>query len=158
MFALKRDFPDLDFSLNGGVESCHGAAAALAHCGEAGARLHGVMIGRAAYHYPWACLADADVAVFGAEANAAASRREVGPPAAAGRLSGMREGVSSGDVQRVLLRACSHAERCRRCRLRQPSHLCLSSLDHRLASSVLTAALVALVRQPPRRCPPRFLL
>ena len=76
MWALKRDFPDLEFSLNGVVQDCHEAAAAIQH-EEAGARVHGVMIGRAAYHGPWACLSNADMAVFGAEANAAANRREV---------------------------------------------------------------------------------
>jgi len=76
VWALKRDFPDLEFSLNGVVQDCHEAAAAIQH-EEAGARVHGVMIGRAAYHGPWACLSNADMAVFGAEANAAANRREV---------------------------------------------------------------------------------
>ncbi len=76
MWALKRDFPELEFSLNGVVQDCHEAAAALQH-EEAGAQLHGVMIGRAAYHGPWACLGNADMAVFGAASNAAANRREV---------------------------------------------------------------------------------
>ena len=77
VFGLKRDFPGLDFSLNGGVESCHNAAAALQHRPDGGGSVHGVMIGRAAFHSPWTCLGDADVAVFGAASNAAASRREV---------------------------------------------------------------------------------
>lgn len=76
MWALNRDFPHLEFSLNGGLDSCHQAAAALQHSVD-GASIHGVMIGRAAYNHPWACLADADIAVFGAETNAATSRREV---------------------------------------------------------------------------------
>lgn len=76
MFALKRDFPHLEFSLNGGLDSCQQAAAALQHSVD-GASIHGVMIGRSAYNHPWACLADADVAVFGAAENAAKSRREV---------------------------------------------------------------------------------
>lgn len=76
MYALKRDFPHLVFSLNGGLDSCHQAAAALQHSTD-GASIHGVMIGRAAYNHPWGCLADADIAVFGAETNAATSRREV---------------------------------------------------------------------------------
>ena len=87
MWALKRDFPHLAFSLNGQVEGCHAAARALAApmpgplaglgSGMADARIEGVMIGRAAYSAPWACLADADVAVWGASANAATCRREV---------------------------------------------------------------------------------
>ncbi|CAL8471488.1 g11030 [Coccomyxa elongata] len=76
VFALKRDFPHLEFSLNGGLDSCQQAAAALQHSVD-GASIHGVMIGRSAYNHPWACLADADVAVFGAAENAAKSRREV---------------------------------------------------------------------------------
>lgn len=42
-----------------------------------GARAHGVMIGRASWKRPWDCFSDADRAVFGAEANAAANRRQV---------------------------------------------------------------------------------
>eukprot|EP00955_Chlamydomonas_euryale_P050653 354622-Chlamydomonas_euryale.AAC.6 len=40
-------------------------------------RIEGVMIGRAAYNNPWGVLADADVSLFGAEENAAESRRQV---------------------------------------------------------------------------------
>ncbi len=170
VYSLRRDFPDLLFSLNGGVQNCHEAKAAIlykgpfptpghtesrhlipdagrssgraaeaasqqsvAACGtetdcvgdgdrltagnghndaavatvaQAGPEaqadptvagsasgaegtsgcvptrdsdglLEGVMIGRAAYNDPWACLSDADRAVFGEADNAAASRREV---------------------------------------------------------------------------------
>lgn len=77
VFALKRDFPDLDFSLNGVVDGCHEAAAVIEHQ-HAGQNLHGVMIGRAAYHYPWHSLSDADRTVFGCSSNAASSRRQVG--------------------------------------------------------------------------------
>ena len=75
MYALKRDFPELQFSLNGVVDSCHEAAAVNSFSHD-GAQTHGVMIGRAAYHYPWHCLSDADRSVFGVD-NAAASRRQV---------------------------------------------------------------------------------
>ena len=127
VWALKRDFPHLAFSLNGQVEGCHAAAAALATPvpaapalgeqpvlgeqsmkpapqpgpgaapeagpggapepgpGGAGRRLEGVMIGRAAYSAPWAALANADVAVWGAPANAAACRRQARPPSALNR-------------------------------------------------------------------------
>ncbi len=78
-WALKRDFPHLDFSLNGGVQSAHEAASAIAldvpPLGRGG--IHGVMIGRAAYNDPWGVLGDADRAVFGEEVNGARSRREV---------------------------------------------------------------------------------
>lgn len=76
VWALQRDFPEAEFSLNGGIESCHQAAAALRH-EMAGQHIWGVMIGRAAYNTPWHCLADADRAVFGAETNPATSRRQV---------------------------------------------------------------------------------
>lgn len=75
MYALKRDFPGLHFSLNGVVDSCQEAAAVNGFSHQ-GAQTHGVMIGRAAYHYPWQCLADADRAVFGTE-NCAKNRRQV---------------------------------------------------------------------------------
>lgn len=75
VYALKRDFPTLDFSLNGVVDSCQEAAAVNElHC--EGAQTHGVMIGRAAYHYPWQCLSDADRSVFGTD-NHASSRSQV---------------------------------------------------------------------------------
>lgn len=144
VWALKRDFPHLEFSLNGGVLTLQEATAALqlvntpaalaaaaeavpaaegapapaaagaaaaAHVdtangsaahesngafangsaanGSSGAGAHaaavagleggitGVMIGRAAYNMPWDTLGDADRAIFGAETNPAASRREV---------------------------------------------------------------------------------
>lgn len=54
---LKRDFPQLSISLNGGVPSL---AAARAHLDWA----DGVMIGRAAYENPW-LLAGADAAIWG---------------------------------------------------------------------------------------------
>lgn len=133
VWALKRDFPHLDFSLNGGVLRLEEVVAALAIVNKsdttafdshgttpardgnsrAGHRhdgLQGVMVGRAAYNMPWdvlgarpksrcivclwqglvantiasscSCLCashagNADRAVFGAEVNAAVSRRQV---------------------------------------------------------------------------------
>ena len=97
MWALKRDFPELEFSLNGVVQDCHEAAAALQHSQE-GAQVHGVMIGRAAYHGPWACLGNADRAVFGAAVNAASNRREVRPGNHTGSKA-MQESYSSSNVQ-----------------------------------------------------------
>ena len=55
---MKAAFPDLDISLNGGVESLDQAVEAL----EAG--LDGVMIGRAAYHTPSDILLDADQRIY----------------------------------------------------------------------------------------------
>ncbi len=78
--ALKRDFPHLQFSLNGVVQNCQEAAAIIGHRQEGvegGGGLHGVMIGRQAFYQTWDCLADADRAVFGATFNPAISRRQV---------------------------------------------------------------------------------
>ncbi len=57
---MKRAFPDLHISINGGITSLDQA---LAHL-EAG--LDGVMIGRAAYHQPTDILSQADARIFGA--------------------------------------------------------------------------------------------
>lgn len=55
---IKRDFPDLEVILNGGVTSLDAAAAQAIH-------VDGVMIGRAAYRDPW-MLAVVDSRFFGA--------------------------------------------------------------------------------------------
>lgn len=57
VYRLKRDFPDLEILVNGGVRS-------LAEAREHLARVDGVMVGREAYHNPWV-LAAADSEVFG---------------------------------------------------------------------------------------------
>lgn len=77
MYALKRDFPDLDFSINGGIQSAQEAAEILAYRGSGGEAVHGVMVGRASYHAPWATLAQADTLLFGADHNGATCRRQV---------------------------------------------------------------------------------
>lgn len=77
---MKRDFPHLQFSLNGVVQHCQEAAAILGHRQDGvpgGGGMHGVMIGRQAFYQTWDCLADADRSVFGAHANPALSRRQV---------------------------------------------------------------------------------
>ncbi len=56
---MKRDFPDMHISINGGITTLQQARAFL----EAG--LDGVMIGRAAYHDPASVLAEADPVIFG---------------------------------------------------------------------------------------------
>lgn len=57
--AMKREFPDLHLSVNGGIGSLEEACAHLA------AGMDGVMIGRAAYHTPSDILLDADARIFG---------------------------------------------------------------------------------------------
>ena len=77
VYALKRDFSQLDFSINGGFQDPAEATEVLSHRGPAGEQVHGVMVGRAAFHMPWQTLARADTLVFGAERNAASCRRQV---------------------------------------------------------------------------------
>ncbi|KAK7401274.1 hypothetical protein VNO78_12632 [Psophocarpus tetragonolobus] len=59
-YGLLRDFPDLTFTINGGIASIDEANGAL----NAGA--HGVMVGRAAYNNPWHILGHVDTAIYGA--------------------------------------------------------------------------------------------
>lgn len=75
--ALARDFPHLQFTVNGVFKGCHDAAAAYAEARELGfSNIEGIMVGRAAVDKPWAALADADRALFGVE-NPCRSRRHV---------------------------------------------------------------------------------
>ena len=60
--ATKRQFPDLEIVINGGIPDLDAAKAHLAH-------VDGVMLGRAAYHTPHV-LAEADRRIFGADAPA----------------------------------------------------------------------------------------
>ncbi|KAJ7949184.1 tRNA-dihydrouridine synthase [Quillaja saponaria] len=59
-YGLLRDFPDLRFTINGGITDINEVNAARS----AGA--HGVMVGRAAYHNPWHTLGNVDTAIYGA--------------------------------------------------------------------------------------------
>lgn len=52
--AMKREFPDLHLSVNGGISDLEAARAHLTV-------MDGVMIGRAAYHQPWQVLGQADL-------------------------------------------------------------------------------------------------
>ncbi len=58
VYDMKAEFPDLEICINGGVESLDAALAHLKH-------VDGVMIGRAAYHQPFAILPEADQRIFG---------------------------------------------------------------------------------------------
>ena len=68
VYDLKRDFPEHEIVLNGGVQSLEEAAVHLA-------AVDGVMIGRAAYQSPY-LLAEADRLIF-AESGAAKTREEI---------------------------------------------------------------------------------
>ena len=69
VYKLKRDFPDLDVVLNGGIATTEQALAHLAH-------VDGVMIGRKAYHQPY-FLAELERALAGHEHWQAPSRNEI---------------------------------------------------------------------------------
>ncbi|XP_010413133.1 PREDICTED: uncharacterized protein LOC104699521 isoform X1 [Camelina sativa] len=69
-YALVRDFPDLGFTINGGITSVSKVNAAL----QEGA--HGVMVGRAAYNNPWQMLGHVDTAVYGVPSSGL-TRRQV---------------------------------------------------------------------------------
>jgi tRNA-dihydrouridine synthase A len=60
VYRLKRVWPDLDISINGGVGGLEAAATHLAH-------VDGVMLGRAAYQEPWRLVA-VDSDIFGVAA------------------------------------------------------------------------------------------
>lgn len=76
VWALKRDFPHLEFTLNGGISGSFEAASCLDQ-ELVDTRVYGVMIGRAAYNYPWQCLSNVDTLIYGEASNPATSRRAV---------------------------------------------------------------------------------
>jgi len=57
VYRLKREFPELEVVINGGITTLEQAEAHLAH-------VDGVMLGREAYHNPW-LLAEVDQRIFG---------------------------------------------------------------------------------------------
>jgi tRNA-dihydrouridine synthase A len=57
VYQLKKDFPTLTISINGGIQTSAQVAEQLQH-------VDGVMLGREAYHNPW-CLASWDQAFYG---------------------------------------------------------------------------------------------
>ncbi|KAE9584867.1 hypothetical protein Lal_00024281 [Lupinus albus] len=69
-YGLLHDFPDLTFTINGGMASIDEINSAR----KAGA--HGVMVGRAAYNNPWQILGHVDTAIYGAPSSGI-TRRQV---------------------------------------------------------------------------------
>lgn len=113
LFALKRDFPHLEFSINGGLQSAQEAAEVLRHRGPGGEALHGVMIGRAAFNAPWTTLAQADTLIFGAAENGATCRRQVRPMHTRARYGQERCPSSVGTGRagaQVIERYCEYAD------------------------------------------------
>ena len=60
VYALKRDWPELEIVINGGIRTIDESLAHLEH-------VNGVMLGRAAYYRPW-LLSQVDTALYGAPA------------------------------------------------------------------------------------------
>lgn len=69
VYRLKRNFPDFEIAINGGIADLDEALLHLRH-------VDGVMIGRAAYHNPW-MLAEADARIFGETRSMARTRASV---------------------------------------------------------------------------------
>ncbi|HEY5899663.1 MAG TPA: tRNA dihydrouridine(20/20a) synthase DusA [Burkholderiales bacterium] len=114
---LKRDFPDLEIVINGGITT-------RAQIDEQLARVDGVMLGRAAYHDPW-LLADAGKtrsAVIVAMLDYARRHREVPIRSIARHMLGLYHGAPRARLWRRLL---SDAERLRENR----PELLLEALD-----------------------------
>ncbi|TQE12955.1 hypothetical protein C1H46_001330 [Malus baccata] len=68
-YGLLRDFPDLRFTINGGINTVEEVNAAR----RAGA--HGVMVGRAAFNKPWHTLGHVDTVVYGAPSSGVTRRQ-----------------------------------------------------------------------------------
>ncbi|GAV86065.1 Dus domain-containing protein [Cephalotus follicularis] len=99
-YALLRDFPDLKFTINGGINCVDEVNSAL----RGGA--HGVMVGRAAYNSPWNTLARVDTAIFGSSSSGLTRRQvlqqyQVYGDAVLGKWGGGRPNVR--EVARPLL-------------------------------------------------------
>ncbi|XP_020110731.1 uncharacterized protein LOC109725787 isoform X3 [Ananas comosus] len=71
-FALLRDFPDVQFTLNGGI-TCTNQVNAAKRQGA-----HGVMVGRASYNNPWFTLGHVDKEVYGVPSTNLTRRRILG--------------------------------------------------------------------------------
>ncbi len=101
---LKRDFPRLEFVINGGLAEWEAIEAQLA-------LVDGVMLGRAAYHQPW-LLAEADARIFG-DGVLPKSRAEVAAAMAAYAARQGAAGVALRHVTRHMLGLYHHAPRAR---------------------------------------------
>ncbi len=89
---MKREFPHLHISVNGGITSLEQARGLL----DAG--IDGVMIGRAAYHNPADILLDADRLIFGI------SKRQTAPDVVHRMIPYIAAHLAAGDRGKILLR------------------------------------------------------
>ena len=123
VYRLKRDMPDLEVVLNGGIETLGEATSALRE-------VDGVMLGRAAWHDLW-LLAGVDRELFG----------DIGPPPerseVVGRYlayAGRQKDTRLGELVRPLLGLCRGVPGARRWRRT------LGELAHRRDATVATVA------------------
>ena len=93
-YRLKRENPDLEIILNGGIENLDQAQAHLAH-------VDGVMLGRAAYHTPF-ILADVDAKIFGSS-NPISNREQAVAALFPYIESCLREGLPLARITRHIL-------------------------------------------------------
>ncbi len=96
--ALKRDFPELEIILNGGMQS-------LERAREAVGNLDGVMLGRAVYADPF-IVRDVDRLFYGIEDAPPASRRQVAHAMSGYIETAMENGVPAGRLVRHLAHWC----------------------------------------------------
>ena len=140
VYGIKRDFPQLNIVINGGIESLDQCQQHLQH-------VDGVMLGRAAYHNPW-LLAGVDEQLFG-DSPQARSRHDVLdaflPYVDAQIKSGRRLCQISRHVL-GLFQGCHGGRRFRR-------HLAEHGYAAQAGIEVLQAA-AALVRDPHTQTPP----
>lgn len=93
-YRLKREFPALEFIINGGIKTLDEVQTHLAH-------VDGVMLGREAYHNPYV-LADVDARFYGATA-AAPSREEIEAALVGYCATELARGTFLGAITRHLL-------------------------------------------------------
>lgn len=97
-YGLKRDFPELEIILNGGLQSLEQAQQSVAN-------LDGVMLGRAVYADPF-MLCDVDRLFYGVRDAPGASRRQVARAMADYIETALEQGVPAGFVVRHLAHWC----------------------------------------------------
>ncbi|MGA8050547.1 MAG: tRNA dihydrouridine(20/20a) synthase DusA [Burkholderiales bacterium] len=125
---LKRDFPALEFVLNGGLTGWEIIERELA-------RVDGVMLGRAAYHQPW-LLAEADARIYG-DGELPQSRAEVAAAMQSYAARQVAAGTALRHVTRHMLGLYHHVPRARLWRRMLSDPARLARNDARLIGEAL---------------------
>ncbi|KAL5986629.1 hypothetical protein ACLOJK_014962 [Asimina triloba] len=74
-YALLRDFPELQLTINGGITSVEEVRLGKSAIAARKQGAHGVMVGRAAYNNPWSTLGHVDATVYGTTSNGLSRRQ-----------------------------------------------------------------------------------